>query len=235
MATVHIDTRETALIAEIQHQKDDAVFTVEQLEIGDIHITTENGLLLVFERKTGADLASSIKDGRYREQKARLLSIAPAHHITYIIEDIRKCPLPKNVVSGITINTMYRDGIHIVYTANIRETAEFILKVSEKVSADPAKYICTESSGSVAPEYVDVVKIKSHKIENIDKQTCYMMQLGQIPGISATIARSIAQTYPSMRTLLCTLHDSDAPDKLLCGIPMIGEKKAKKIIEYLLE
>ena len=63
-----IDSRETKLLAllRIPH-------TVESLPIGDIMIESPDHRLLI-ERKTCEDLTASIKDGRYREQRSRLLS-----------------------------------------------------------------------------------------------------------------------------------------------------------------
>jgi len=46
---------------------------VKNLDIGDI-IIYNGSYKLIIERKTINDLVSSIKDGRYREQKMRLLS-----------------------------------------------------------------------------------------------------------------------------------------------------------------
>src|ERR1051325_1842011 len=48
---------------------------IKNLDIGDIHIIDEHEILIaVFERKTINDLMNSLSDGRYHEQKARLLS-----------------------------------------------------------------------------------------------------------------------------------------------------------------
>ena len=59
--------------------------TKKQLEIGDIHVVF-NDNIYVYERKTMNDLMSSIKDGRYKEQKLRLLSDKSFNNINYIIE-----------------------------------------------------------------------------------------------------------------------------------------------------
>ena len=46
----------------------------ETLELGDVFCTYADGSCWVAERKTAQDLANSIKDGRWEEQKARLAS-----------------------------------------------------------------------------------------------------------------------------------------------------------------
>ena len=46
----------------------------KNLLVGDINYEIDNKLVLIIERKTVNDLSQSIKDGRYREQKARIRS-----------------------------------------------------------------------------------------------------------------------------------------------------------------
>ncbi len=63
-----IDNREHHLINLLE----DNEITIEKknLDLGDIIIIKENYKILI-ERKTISDLCSSIKDGRYKEQKIR--------------------------------------------------------------------------------------------------------------------------------------------------------------------
>lgn len=65
----------------------------ERLPLGDIilHDPAQEKDIVLFERKTLADLAASIRDGRYKEQSFRLIESATTsgfntHHIVYIIE-----------------------------------------------------------------------------------------------------------------------------------------------------
>ena len=66
-----IDNRETKIK---EHFKNKDYVTIENLELGDIIFKYNNEIVLIIERKTLSDLAASIKDGRYNEQKKRLLS-----------------------------------------------------------------------------------------------------------------------------------------------------------------
>ena len=83
--SITIDYREQDIITYITERYPTISIQTANLQVGDILITSELDTL-VFERKTIADLAASIKDGRYHEQKQRLKSIYPHHRITYIIE-----------------------------------------------------------------------------------------------------------------------------------------------------
>ena len=63
-------------------------FLVAPLDVGDILIQSEDGNpLLVAERKSHADFAASNQDGRYREQRARLMAVRGSGvAVLYILE-----------------------------------------------------------------------------------------------------------------------------------------------------
>ena len=88
-----IDCRETDLIQELNKQKlknknfSNIEFAVKNLDIGDIIIEKDDIPYIIIERKTVSDLASSIQDGRYKEQGMRLNSSNLHNHsIYYLIE-----------------------------------------------------------------------------------------------------------------------------------------------------
>jgi ERCC4-type nuclease len=87
---VHIDFREKELYEVLKGRAENLPFIIasQNLEVGDVMIGLESGQpLLVMERKTLSDLASSNRDGRYREQRARLLSVkGQGVAIAYIME-----------------------------------------------------------------------------------------------------------------------------------------------------
>lgn len=231
MTEIDVDFRETDLIHELQ--KRCVLFNTKNLEIGDIHIRHANGVLLVFERKTVADLAASIKDGRYREQKQRMMATVPAKNITYIIEGGKMFMpsahgLTEETFQGAFMNCMYRDGVHVVFTKNTSDTASWVIGVSQRCE----KYATIEGNSSV--EYHQQCKVKTKKIDNITPQTCFILQLCQIPGVSKKIAEVIRDKYGNMKSLIATLSDSTSPTSDLTSLPLIGDKKAKKICEYLI-
>lgn len=233
MLKVLIDTRETGIINSLKSRElgcyaDKLSIDVLQLDIGDIHISFQDKLW-IFERKTVADLLASIKDGRYKEQKTRLL--ASGHNITYIIEggDIlsNKQDKQRELLSSIYFYTMYRDNINLVFTKDVEETSTYISTLTSKMIDKPEKFM----SGKGTSEYVDCIKMK--KISNITPDTCYIMQLSQIPTISSTIAKHIERHYHTMRELIKALDESEDKVGMLCKIEKIGREKAKKILEYL--
>jgi len=239
MLKIIIDSRETNLYNNIIERDldkyiDKITIVKQQLELGDIHIEM-NDLIYVYERKTMNDLLSSVKDSRYKEQKSRLLS--NYKNVNYIIEGtdiIASNNLHnQNLLTSIYFNSTYRDNIKVFFTKNINDTITFLLMLSTKIIDKPHNFIQNETQKS-EPDYIDICKIKSKKSDNIDKETCYLLQLSQIPNISKQIAKNIKDIYPTMKILLNTLETSENPNELLMQIPNIGKQKANKIIEYLL-
>lgn len=232
---IHVDYREAALLTELR-RSDHGINVIEKnLELGDIHVVGST-CSLVFERKTMNDLAASLKDGRYKEQKHRMLSQYKPYHITYIIEGGRpittedKNGLGRSVYDGMYIYTMYRDGIHVIHVRDTAETAQWIINVATKMTQNPEKF----ADGDVAKEYVSSCKAKSRRIDNMTPENCYLMQLCQIPGVSIKLAKTIKEAYPSIRELVSFLSNSSDPCGGLAKLPLIGAKKAKVIVSYLL-
>jgi len=239
MLKIIIDSRETNLYnniieRDLDKYTDKITIIKQQLEIGDIHIEYDD-LIYVYERKTVNDLLSSVKDSRYKEQKSRLLS--NYKNVNYIIEGsdiIASNNLHnQNLLTSIYFNSTYRDNIKIFFTKNINDTTTFLLMLSTKIIDKPHNFILNETQ-KTEPDYIDICKIKSKKSDNIDKETCYLLQLSQIPNISKQIAKNIKDVYPTMKILINTLATSENPNELLMKIPNIGKQKANKIIEYLL-
>jgi ERCC4-type nuclease len=237
-----IDVREESLYNDIFDRdldiyKDKIEITKKTLDIGDIHIKY-NDILYIFERKTVRDLISSIHDGRYREQKARMLSIYDKYQLSYIIEEddviSSKIFSNKSIIQGAYINTMFRDNIRVLFTKKITETATLLLSIAVKIIENPKKFISRNINNENTEScYTDHIKLKKKKIDNIDIDTCYIMQLSQIPHISNVIAKNIAKIYPSMSNLIINLINNENKTKELCKIDGIGKEKAAIIIKYL--
>lgn len=233
-----IDSRESNLYNDIINRDLDIYtnkieFNKNNIDIGDINIKYRD-IEYIFERKTINDLISSIHDGRYREQKARMIDNYDNKRITYIIEgdDIlsSKTYNKSKVLQSTYLNILFRDNIRLVFTKNVNETATLILSLSIKIIENPENFNNISNNNTT---YTDHLKLKKKKIENIDEKTCYLMQLSQIPYISNTIAKNISNIYPSMTSLILALNEVDDKNKELCKIEGIGKEKASYIIKYL--
>lgn len=113
---------------------------IQQLHIGDIVLEDDSGkTILIFERKTLNDLASSIKDGRYNEQSFRLdKEPLHNHHIIYIIEgDIeryneKRTHISKKTLISTMFSLLYYKGFSVYRTNTIFETADTVLFFADK-------------------------------------------------------------------------------------------------------
>lgn len=256
MVLIKVDTREPMLASLLgdrcKSQENPIRMVVEQLDVGDVHIVFEDGVEeekkeynILFERKSCHDMASSIKDGRYREQKMRLIaSGAMKHHILYMVEGAPSMTelldaeetifgVRPSVLSGMMVNTMLRDGLHVVPVTNTEETAAWVWAIAQRCLTDPGKMV--GGAVSASSEYIHQVSVK--KRENVTPENCYIMQLCQVPGISTKIAKGITEKFPTMLGLLqglTAMKDEKAQIQCLSEIPMIGKKKAQQLLSYLL-
>ena len=120
----------------------------QRLVMGDAAIQNADADVILFERKTLADLAASIRDGRYKEQSFRMNQYCELanHNVIYIVEgemakytDKAKTanPITKKALYSAMFSMMYLKGFSVFRTANIRETADLILYFADKYDAVP--------------------------------------------------------------------------------------------------
>jgi len=182
-----IDERETLLYdkcIEIKNSYIDnyetIIITKKILPIGDILITTdENKDIVIIERKTLNDLLASINDGRYEEQSHRLLHSSGIHNhnIVYLIEGgifSLSFKQRKLVYSTVTSINHFK-GMTVIKTANVTDSAEFILSFTEKVHRNLLKkripkYYSIPSVSS-APFFLEKIENDSTTVDNEMIQT----------------------------------------------------------------
>ena len=145
-----IDNREHKLIT--LFQKMQFPIEVKALDIGDIIIKASEACkksyqdkdqryesIFIFERKSISDMISSIKDGRYKEQKARLQSMMlnrKTHKIFYLLEGDTQylSEKDKKLIYGSWISTQFRDGIEIIRTISVLETIHFLFRLLDRLN-----------------------------------------------------------------------------------------------------
>jgi ERCC4-type nuclease len=109
--------------------------TYENLDLGDILFKYQGQPFLLIERKKIPDLIASVDDGRYRNQKKRLLGCGiKRNRILYILEgNIDQSAGKMKTIFGMIINTLYRDGIPVLFFSNTEETIYFLRRIKEKL------------------------------------------------------------------------------------------------------
>jgi ERCC4-type nuclease len=161
MVLIKVDFREKDLIALLQlklmndsndNKNASIKLKVDNLKIGDVAFVeidkNDNEIgdeLILFERKSLNDLASSIKDGRYAEQSFRLDGYQPVsnHNIVYLIEgDISKyrenqyTRINRNTLLSSMFSILYYKGFSVVRTMNLVETSELIWSWGDKLERE---------------------------------------------------------------------------------------------------
>jgi crossover junction endonuclease MUS81 len=211
-----VDVRENSLISLLTGCK------TEQLVIGDIEFRQQDGRpCLYVERKTVADLSASIADGRFREQRQRLIETAvPA---IYLIEGSQSAfetqRIPEKSLHGALDNLILYYRIPVVYTGTLQETARWLKSAYEKLQKAPV----SSSDSSIEP------KRKKAKVA----ERLWEHQLMMIEGISGTVAQALAAVYPTPRSLVeaCQhgneLMFTDIPNKKR----RLGQAVSKRVYE----
>ena len=99
-------------------------------------------LLQIYERKSVADLLSSIQDGRYKEQCFRMRnSVAlPLHNMAYIVEGaVPSHPATKKVVYSAMTSLQFFKGMTVLRTGSVQETADLLMYTAAKMATELAK------------------------------------------------------------------------------------------------
>ena len=91
----------------------------------------------MLERKTADDLASSIIDGRWVDQIARLLSSGYRYVFLLVEGDLSSTSLPHESLIGACLNAELRAGSHLIRTACIEESALVIKQLVGKLGGGP--------------------------------------------------------------------------------------------------
>lgn len=238
-----VDAREHALQAALVQAS--VAFVSEALDLGDAQLTVD-ACTWWFERKTLPDLAASIQDGRWREQKARLFGNAPRDRVVYIVESngfawdarMRVQGVQPSAVQTAVASSMLRDGIKFVWTRDVQDTAAFIARVVRKAgewreaAATPEGSRCEYTAISCKTSAV-----LARKRDNLDARRCYLQQLCQLPGVSVKVAGSIAGEYGSMQALYAALSPLNAGERArrLAALPLIADKTAQRLCSYLFD
>ena len=180
---------ENEIPKEIIVNNNSILIKITNLPIGDFIITDEiddnSKIKIAIERKSINDLYSSIMDGRFREQKSRLLnSIGDSLKICYLIEGTMNFKVQNkktNMIHGSILNLMFKHNYRVIQTENKLDTFNNILLLYKKFKNNEFSNIESNNISSVK-----LIK----RSENI-KDSKLLYQLCLIPGISPKIANAI--------------------------------------------
>jgi ERCC4-type nuclease len=230
---IKIDTREAALLQQINNQV--AVIPVfknikvisETLPIGDIIINDETEDKIIIERKSVADLLSSIKDGRYEEQSYRLNGINHHNHnIVYLIEgDVNRVNRFKadNNTEKLTLYSAmfslnYYKGFSVFRSFSLDETANIVCNMAYKIGKDLTKKSFFQNNNLVETLCINADSIDSSNLVKNDDSNDIQVTEKDYVGVVKKVKK-----------------DNITPDNIgeimLCQIPGISSVTALAVME----
>lgn len=188
-----LDNREHSLISLL------STAPVQQLPVGDAWIKVGEQLKLVIERKTTADFEASFLDGRYREQRTRLLAYCAEQkaRALYVLEgglDGRRRSLDRPALQKLIHRLLLRYGVAVYFTKSTEDTASTLTILAQQLTEDATVFEGEQLS------YTDVQHV-TKKANKDDPKAFACAALQGCPGVSAKSAAAIwevAQTWPRL-------------------------------------
>jgi ERCC4-type nuclease len=203
------------------------------LHVGDVWIGTSDDSIqpggIVMERKTVADLEASLTDGRYREQRTRLLAYCQEKkaRAVYCIEGNLDRLYGKNTKEElwkILNRLVYRYGVNVFQTESLADTAKYITTLSEQIQKDPSVFIGQQLS------YSDVTTFTKKGNKEDPKSFCLAV-LQQCPGVSLAVSKALLEhfkTFPGIFS--ASVEDLE---KIVVGKRKLGTVVSKRLYSLL--
>lgn len=200
--------------------------TVKQLPVADIWIGEGS---LIIERKSIRDLEASILDGRYRDQRGRILAYCQENKAQpmYILEgslDSLTGRLQKKAIMKFINRLIFHYQIPVMQTSSVQETGELLHALLEQWNDDPTNLQRT----------TELVKVTDGI--HIQKKANSAVQFGisclaQCPGVSVKIAEALIDKFGSLKGVMET--DVKEIEELKVGVRKIGPVVSKRLNELL--
>lgn len=224
-----LDTRENELI-KILNSK------TKQLPVGDIWIGVnekeefiEGGL--VIERKSIRDLEASILDGRYREQRGRILSFCEQNKTqpVYILEGnwgSNTGRLTKKALMKFVNRLILHYQIPVIQTSSISETSEIIQSMVEQWTEDP-KNLQRTTEMIKATNGIHIKK----KDNSLDHRHFAISCLAQCPGVSVKMAETLIDHFKTLEKVITA--NAKEIEVIKIGNRKIGPVVSKRLYNIL--
>jgi len=226
-----VDTRESELIRIIGSHT-----IVKQLPVADIWIgisetetISEGGLLI--ERKSVRDLEASMLDGRYREQRGRLLALCQEKKAQpmYIIEGQLSSGtdrVSKKSLMKCINRIIFHYNIAVMQTTSIHETAELVESLVEQWKENPSSLQRTTELVKVT----DGIHVQK-KANAADPKQFAICCLAQCPGISVKVAEHLIAKHGTLQGVIALDTHDIAEEKV--GARKIGPVVSTRLYDLL--
>jgi len=217
-----IDTREHDAIALLH----DVHIEIKQLPVGDIWIGD-----LIIERKSIRDLEASILDGRYREQRGRIMAYCQENKTQplYILEgglSSHTGRLTTAVIMKFINRLVFHYHMPVVQTGSLVETVELLKTIQEQQQEKPESL----------QRKTDLIKVADglhvqKKVNAQDPKQFSIACLSQTPGVSVKMAEALVEAFGSLKGVM----DASVKDieNVKVGARKVGPVVSKRLKELL--
>lgn len=236
------------------------LYEVRRLTVGDfLWIARDkegNELVLpyIIERKRMDDLAASIRDGRFHEQKHRLKQ-SGIQNIIYLIEDYgdnEHLGLPLDNLKQALSNTLIHNNLAIEHTENHRRSMMYLQGLTQiliRLYKDKVLLSCNKEDIQISQptqRMVGLLKFKalyddSARNAQLTIREVFVQQLLQLHSLSIEKSLAIVAVYPTPRCLMDAYDNCESVSKarnLLANIRCgqlerpLGEKISQTIYDF---
>ncbi|CAO3635606.1 unnamed protein product [Mucor hiemalis] len=206
-------------------------------KIGSQNQSDEVFLDYIIERKRLDDLVSSIKDGRFVEQKTRLKR-SGSEKVIYLVEEYNPQEVVNYGVQAVQTamsSTQIIDGFFLKRTNNIEESIDYIVSLSKLVHTiykdttlytipshiiTRKNYLDLKEAFKSKPNRGKVSYLVSYpmfselntKNGSTSLHEVYLRMLMTIKGVNAERALSLIQVYPTPHSLLTAFKDKSVTE-----------------------
>ena len=236
-----LDVRERGLAAELT--KLGVPFQTAALDVGDLMLQSADGdALLVAERKSHADFAASNADGRYREQRARLMAVRGSGvAVLYILEGLWSPTESRTYANGrttegmlkrLTTRLLLRYGMPVLASADLADTARWCRVLLAQLEADPTVF---HPEGDMATATMAAMSSMTAALTTAKKGNktaggTAAAMLSAIPGLGAKKVAEICTTHTIAALVAMSAADLSG---LTVGGKRLGDKMGTTIYEAL--
>lgn len=213
------------------------------LDVGDICFYEDKEdnktPLVAIERKTAEDFGASLKDGRYREQRARLYALRGMKTaIAYLLEIPPWSPnLTRTWCRGTFTEVQLqhamarlqlRHTIPLFQTTTLKESVQWIRRIAKALVADPTCFACgmATTCAEAATVYTDAIHVK--KASNQSPERIFLSMILSIPGLGKNAADALAKHTDSSFLKLQTYTEKELSD-IQAGKRKLGKKIANAV------
>jgi ERCC4-type nuclease len=166
---------------------------------------------ILIERKTIRDLEASILDGRYREQKARLMAFCQEQGATpmYVLEGsyfTTTGRLSPQALMKIVARLQCKYKIAVIHTQSTAETSQLIEALHAQHKEDPTQF-ATDGGDPSAKTSVETIHVQK-KVNAGQPKHFATASLAQCPGVSAKMADVLTAHFTSWDQIMSASQEA---------------------------